>query len=30
MGEFGEQYRAYAATTGRLFVRLPSRSGPGG
>jgi hypothetical protein len=30
MGQFGEKYRAYAATTGRLFVRVSSRSGPGG
>jgi protein-S-isoprenylcysteine O-methyltransferase Ste14 len=30
MGQFGEDYGAYAATTGRLFMRLSSRSGPGG
>ena len=29
IGQFGEDYSAYAATTGRLFVRLSSRRGPG-
>ena len=30
MDQFGEEYRAYAGTTGRLYVRLSGRGGPGG
>ena len=30
LNQFGEEYRAYAATTGRLFVRLSGRRSPGG